>query len=245
MAKPESGFDPYFKWLGIRPKDQPPNHYRLLGVELFEADADVIATAADARMTHVKTFQTGEYSTVSQRILNEIAAAKVCLLNPQKRVQYDAALQAKLSALAPEGAADEPASAEAAVAAPPMAETIGTPAPLVLPDWNQETPLSSRSPTRYKRKKGPTGSLIVVGVVAAAVLVGLVVWLNQPSEEPRSQTTASREGQPRVSEGTKIEGHQPEPPGVGPRESHNPCESRPMEKPSRSRNPLSRRRCAG
>lgn len=23
-------FDPYHKWLGIPPKDQPPNHYRLL-----------------------------------------------------------------------------------------------------------------------------------------------------------------------------------------------------------------------
>ena len=38
-------FDPYHKWLGIPPKDQPPNHYRLLGIELFESDADVIATA--------------------------------------------------------------------------------------------------------------------------------------------------------------------------------------------------------
>ena len=33
-----SGFDPYHKWLGIPPQDQPPNHYRLLGVELFETD---------------------------------------------------------------------------------------------------------------------------------------------------------------------------------------------------------------
>jgi hypothetical protein len=28
--------DPYDEWLGIPPKDQPPNHYRLLGLELFE-----------------------------------------------------------------------------------------------------------------------------------------------------------------------------------------------------------------
>ena len=31
-------FDPYHDWLGIAPKDQPPNHYRLLGVDLFEAN---------------------------------------------------------------------------------------------------------------------------------------------------------------------------------------------------------------
>ena len=34
-------FDAYHKWLGIAPKDQPPNHYRLLGVDLFEADDDM------------------------------------------------------------------------------------------------------------------------------------------------------------------------------------------------------------
>ena len=39
-------FDPYRKWLGIPPKDQPPNHYRLLGIDLFEADAEVIVRVA-------------------------------------------------------------------------------------------------------------------------------------------------------------------------------------------------------
>ena len=31
MAMKQS-FDPYHKWLGIPPEDQPPHHYRLLGV---------------------------------------------------------------------------------------------------------------------------------------------------------------------------------------------------------------------
>ncbi|MGO8752923.1 MAG: hypothetical protein ACLQNE_43835 [Thermoguttaceae bacterium] len=34
-------FDPYHQWLGIPPKDQPSNHYRLLGVDLCESDPDV------------------------------------------------------------------------------------------------------------------------------------------------------------------------------------------------------------
>ena len=71
------------------PAQQPPNHYRLLGVNVFESDADVIANAADARMAHVRTFQCGKYSTVSQIILNEIATAKVCLLNTKKKCAYD------------------------------------------------------------------------------------------------------------------------------------------------------------
>jgi len=41
-------FDPYHRWLGIPPHEQPPDHYRLLGLARFEAEADVIATAAVA-----------------------------------------------------------------------------------------------------------------------------------------------------------------------------------------------------
>ncbi len=46
MSEP---FDPYYEWLGIWPKDQPPNHYRLLGVELFEANSGVIQRANEMR----------------------------------------------------------------------------------------------------------------------------------------------------------------------------------------------------
>ena len=41
--------DPYYEWLGIPPKDQPPNHYRLLGLELFEENRSVIDAAANRR----------------------------------------------------------------------------------------------------------------------------------------------------------------------------------------------------
>ncbi len=93
-----TAFDPYHRWLGIPPKDQPPNHYRLLGLELFESDPAVIESAADRQMAHVRSFQSGQYSVLSQRILNEIAAAKVTLLNPEKKAAYDSFLRAKLSA---------------------------------------------------------------------------------------------------------------------------------------------------
>ena len=61
--------------LGISPKDQPPHHYRLLGIDLFEDDQNVIESAADRQMTHVRTFQAGKYSILSQDLLNEIAGA--------------------------------------------------------------------------------------------------------------------------------------------------------------------------
>jgi hypothetical protein len=87
-------FDPYYKWLGIPPKDQPPNHYRLLGLEAFEWDSSVISNAADRQMRMVRTFQTGKWSKQSQALLNEISAARVCLLDPQRKTEYDRRLAA-------------------------------------------------------------------------------------------------------------------------------------------------------
>jgi hypothetical protein len=86
MSEP---FDPYHVWLGIAPKDQPPNHYRILGVDLFEANPNAIENAADRQMAHLRTFQAGKHGALSQKILNEVAAAKICLLSPQKKAAYD------------------------------------------------------------------------------------------------------------------------------------------------------------
>lgn len=95
----EENFDPYRKWLGIPPEEQPPHHYRLLGIALFEDDPDVISNAADRQMAHVRTFQTGKRAALSQALLNELSAANVCLLNPQTKQQYDAQLLAYQSQL--------------------------------------------------------------------------------------------------------------------------------------------------
>ena len=92
-------FDGYHVWLGIPPSEQPPNHYRLLGIAVFEADADVIDHAADRQMAHVRTFQAGKNGAASQQILNALAAARVCLLNADKKKAYDEQLRAKLSSV--------------------------------------------------------------------------------------------------------------------------------------------------
>jgi hypothetical protein len=86
-------FDPYRKWLGIPLKDQPPNHYRLLAIELFEDDRDVISDAVEQRMAHVRSYQLGQYMAMSQKVLNELATAKACLLDPQKKATYDEILR--------------------------------------------------------------------------------------------------------------------------------------------------------
>jgi hypothetical protein len=94
-------FDPYHEWLGITASEQPPHHYRLLGIAAFEASPTVIENAADRQMAHLRTFQTGGHGGESQRLLNEIAAARICLLNPAKKAAYDQQLRDTLQAQQP------------------------------------------------------------------------------------------------------------------------------------------------
>ncbi len=86
-------FDPYHKWLGISPEEQPANHYRLLGLKPFEDDADVIDAAAERQMSYLHQIAAGPHLAESQRLLNELAAARLCLLNEEKKAAYDAQLR--------------------------------------------------------------------------------------------------------------------------------------------------------
>ncbi len=105
-----SDFDPYRTWLGIPPDQQPPNHYRLLGVSLFEDQPTAIEHAADQRMAHLRTLQTGKHAALSQKLLNEVANARVCLLNAEKKTAYDRQLR---------GTMESRAAGERKVAPPP------------------------------------------------------------------------------------------------------------------------------
>lgn len=109
-------FDPYRKWLGIPLAEQPPHHYRLLGIGLFENDPDVIESAADQRMSHLRSVQLGARSEMSQRLLNEVAAAKVCLLSPDRKAAYDAELHNSLYALSHSAYSSLPTAAPIAAA---------------------------------------------------------------------------------------------------------------------------------
>ena len=94
-------FDPYYNWLGIPPSEQPANHYRLLGVQLFESNPGVIENAADRQMKHLQSFKIGAKAALSQRLLTEVAAARVQLLDPARRASYDQNLRASLTPATP------------------------------------------------------------------------------------------------------------------------------------------------
>ncbi|HEV3343987.1 MAG TPA: hypothetical protein VG125_26670 [Pirellulales bacterium] len=83
-------FDPYRKWLGIPEHLRPPTHYQILGISPDERDLDVIEAAVLRQSAFVRNFQAGAHADEATRILNEIAAARLCLIDPKKRAKYDA-----------------------------------------------------------------------------------------------------------------------------------------------------------
>ncbi len=123
-------FDPYHVWLGIPPEEQPASRYRLLGIRPFEAVADVIDNAADRQTAHLRTVQAGQHIKLAERLLNEIAAARVCLLNPEKKAQYDRELRAAATAAMSQAGTLPQAAAGSAIrrtaAAEPLAAQTGT-----------------------------------------------------------------------------------------------------------------------
>ena len=84
--------DPYWQWLGIPAEEQPPSHYRLLGLRHLESDRDLIGAAADQRLALIEAQRGGVEESHCDHLLAEIAAARDCLLDAAAKASYDAAL---------------------------------------------------------------------------------------------------------------------------------------------------------
>jgi hypothetical protein len=154
-------FDPYHIWLGIPPDEQPPNHYRLLGIQVGESNVEVIERAADGRALQLKTAQASKHSDLSQKLLNEVAAAKVYLLNPAKKVAYDALL-AKETATKANSALD------------PLKSASETPHFAV----SSRHPSRARADAQGKKRSGTPffeGAKIILGSVAGLFLAVLML----------------------------------------------------------------------
>lgn len=94
--RPKRDFDPYYYFLGISPKDQPPDFYRLLGVERFEANLEIIEMASDRQLSHLHGVKSGDHIDDVAKLLSEVSRARLCLLSPKKKPEYDKQLKAHL-----------------------------------------------------------------------------------------------------------------------------------------------------
>ena len=167
----DESFDPYHKWLAIPKKDQPPTHYRLLGVDLYESDPDVIDTAANKQMTYLHGCATGEHADIAEQLLNEISAARLCLLDVAKKAEYDATL---------------PSHVERA------ADTYRTdPVVPIIVEASSPTTLIVRG-RRRRRKKSFRAGLAVTAIMLATITGGVWWWQN-PGSGGRQASSQDRE----------------------------------------------------
>ena len=201
-------FDPYRKWLGIPPGERPPNHYRLLGLGLFEDDADAISNAADRQMGHLRTFQSGPHSALSQQLLNELSAARVCLLDPARKAEYDNRLRSSLTptpAAAPPHSNSlpsnpSPAGPQALVpvkprmpvaAVRPVLPQSGLP---VAGDYGPGNAGPIARPTLRRpapQKRFSLAPHVGAAVAVAVALLGVLLSLSWLGEEPPLETAAA------------------------------------------------------
>lgn len=157
-------FNAYHLWLGIPPTEQPPHYYRLLGIEPFESNQEVIARAADRQAMKLKSVQAGPHMQLSQKLLNEVSVAKVCLLDAKKKGAYDATLIKNLqpapigividtsakSSLAAESAMDKAPTRSVKLKASPVAKAKKPRATGVGDDQNRGGRLARPVPRRAR-----------------------------------------------------------------------------------------------
>jgi len=105
--------DRYSQWLGIEAGARPPDHYTLLGIARFCGDADLIDTVAHQRLDLLDRYSLGgsrESRDACQEMMNEVARARVDLMNPQRREKYNQQLSGQVvdETVVPDEDAEEP-----------------------------------------------------------------------------------------------------------------------------------------
>ena len=168
----------------------------------------MIASAADSRMGHIRSFQAGSHSAVSQRILNELAAARLCLLNPERKAQYDAALRAALVPPAAGGAADGAPPVPVAVPLGPIPlstpeEASGQGVPLPGPTARAIRPAPARIAASGARRRSSQAWAWALCVAGAIVVLALFL-ATKPGRESRSPRAAIGTRRPRTGVQTSV-----------------------------------------
>ena len=195
-------FDPYHQWLGIPPKEQPANHYRLLGVTLLETNRDVIAVAANRQMSYLQELASGPDVAEAQKLLSEISQARACLLNAKQKAVYDQQLRSVLPAVETEEPEEE-AQQHVAVQRPDEARSA--------------RPARSRSGTA--RRPAPRASspskqnqnlpllITVAGVTAVAVAFLIVLLIGGSGKSKKTKAGEKLTGSDPSSDTSRTTGN--------------------------------------
>jgi hypothetical protein len=149
-------------------------------------------------MAHLRTFQTGPRAKLCQDFLNQLSAARVTLLDPDKKAAYDAQLKEQL-------AAKSAKSKRRVARALPLDGPLATATPLQASSPAMGTPLeaavsgpqvrSDSSRHRGHRKKGPPWVALGMGGALLAVVTVVTMMAMSGGDEPvarRPKKTVTR-----------------------------------------------------
>ncbi len=116
-------------WLGLPPGAWPPDHYRLLGLQVGEDDAELIEQRVHDRLDTVRRYQMTHPEQATEA-MNRLAQAFVCLTEPAIKKTYDVELGVVVAEV-------ETASAVASVSQAEPIQWLSNPPPV---DWLNEKP---------------------------------------------------------------------------------------------------------
>ncbi|MCE9528535.1 MAG: hypothetical protein K8R36_21025, partial [Planctomycetales bacterium] len=119
-------FDPYQTWLGIPRQEQPPHHYRLLGITPLEEDPAVIEAAAERQTKLLQREASGPHMALAYQLCGEVAAARHCLATPAAKSAYDKRLASSLRD-APPAPVPSPPVHSPPIQSPPVAPPPAAP----------------------------------------------------------------------------------------------------------------------
>ncbi len=165
----QDAFDPYYEWLGVPPDEQPANHYRLLGIRLFEDNRNAIENAADQRMGHLRSLAGSQHVEQAQKLLNKVSAARVCLLNADKKAAYDEELRRQVGGESASQPSAEPIAEEAV--------------PIIQTDAGEQL---------APKRKPPSPTVLAAAGLVAVACAALVGWWLLAGRNSREVTQPPR-----------------------------------------------------
>ena len=185
-------FDPYVQWLGRQGGQRPSNHYELLGIGLFQSDPAVVARAADTLTARIRGIRPGPHVAEWQRLLDAVAGAKSCLMDPAAKAAYDALLRGDGGRPGPSSPPIQGTAPAAATPVPPQASPVVS---------HDVLPGSFPDPAAHRRRstnaKPSTAQMAVYGLtvvfLAMAATFGYMLYQRRGTGSDR-QAISGAEG---------------------------------------------------
>lgn len=126
-------------WLGLPLETWPPDHYRLLGLEAGEDNAELIEQRVHERLDTVRCYQMTHPEQATEA-MNRLAQAFVCLTEPSSKKTYDAQLGI------PGRTAPAPTNGPVSPSPPPpnTLDWLSSPEPIPWPGEKAQSPSAPR-----------------------------------------------------------------------------------------------------